>query len=293
MVRLNLLIISHDGEPQIGKTNQITIQLSVDGSPFSTTSLTVTEIGNGCYYVDIPDSSLTCQYNVLIRATCPDCQETLFEYQPDTSPISASELATAVWNYGDPVNVNDSRTGFRTLVGDSTHEAVPLSDITNNVWGRSSNDTNSRTLTTNIGQVVWNYGNSSTTPITDRTVLLSSLIVGADTIASEAYIDSAISSGGSGEDGGSSEEVIGALESIEDKIDALPTEIWGRQEGDSTSRTLTSVVDLGIASEELIKILLGQNENVGTVLNVKDIENYTTLSLAVTRDANNKIISIK
>lgn len=297
-MRLSLSVVSNDGDLQTGKASQITIQLSVDGAAFTTAALTVTEIGSGYYYVDIPSSSLACQQNVLIRSSCANCQDSVFEYVPDTSTLTAADIASSVWTYGDPVNESATRTDFRTLAGDSTHEAIPFTTITNNVWGRSGSDTTSRTLTTNIGQVVWNYGHTSTTPLTDRTVKLNSLAVGMDAIATEAYIDYAMLAGagtgdGTGDSSVDARAVVTALGSIENKINVLPDTIWGRGDGDTDSRTLTSVVDLGIASEETVRILLGSNASTETGVGIKDVDGNTTLSLSVTRDSNKHIISIK
>lgn len=92
-MHISFMLISQEGAPQTGKT--ATIQLSVDGAPFVSSNVTVNETGAGCYYADIPKSSLNCQYNVLIRVTSEGCQDTIFEYQPE---LTAEEIADAVWS---------------------------------------------------------------------------------------------------------------------------------------------------------------------------------------------------
>lgn len=92
-MRISFMLISQEGVPQTGKA--ATIQLSVDGAAFTTSNIPANETGAGCYYADIPESSLNCQYNVLIRVTSESCQDTIFEYQPE---LTAEEIAAAVWN---------------------------------------------------------------------------------------------------------------------------------------------------------------------------------------------------
>ena len=92
-MRISFMLISQEGVPQTGKT--ATIQLSVDGAPFVASNVTVNETGAGCYYADIPASALNCQYNVLIRVTSEGCQDTIFEYRPEST---ADEIADAVWS---------------------------------------------------------------------------------------------------------------------------------------------------------------------------------------------------
>lgn len=93
-MRISFMLISQEGVPQTGKT--ATIQLSVDGAPFVSSNVTVNETGAGCYYTDIPAGSLVCQYNVLIRVTSEDCQDTIFEYTPE---VTFDGIADAVWSH--------------------------------------------------------------------------------------------------------------------------------------------------------------------------------------------------
>lgn len=93
-MRISFMLISQEGVPQTGKT--ATIQLSVDGAAFANSSVAVHETGAGCYYADIPDNALNCQYNVLIRVTAEDCQDTIFEYTPE---VTFDGIADAVWNH--------------------------------------------------------------------------------------------------------------------------------------------------------------------------------------------------
>lgn len=93
-MRISFMLISQEGVPQTGKT--ATIQLSVDGAPFVNSNVVSSETGAGCYYADIPSSSLVCQYNVLIRVIANDCQDTIFEYTPEGT---FDGIADAVWNY--------------------------------------------------------------------------------------------------------------------------------------------------------------------------------------------------
>lgn len=315
MVRLNLLIISHDGEPQIGKTNQITIQLSVDGAPFSTTSLTATEIGNGCYYVDIPDSSLTCQYNVLIRATCPDCQDTVFEYRPDTE-LDTNSIASAVWTYTNgEEDPSESRTltaaggdgsltaaevwryHDRTLTSGNIHVNAPTAqEIANKVWERRGGDTTSRTLTEPVtvsaDSIASIQSGLSHFDPDFSTVTLGSINVGSEKIATESYVNSVLVNG-EWDDTVNPGLIAAAIQALSTKIDTLPKEIWGRGSGDTTSRTLTTVAGLGIAADNTVRTLIGENNSTGNSLAVKDVEGNTTISFVVTLDSNNQIISIR
>lgn len=93
-MRISFMLVSLEGVPQTGKS--ATIQLSVDGAPFINSSAIVNETGAGCYYADIPAGSLVCQYNVLIRITATDCQDTIFEYTPE---VTFDGIADAVWSH--------------------------------------------------------------------------------------------------------------------------------------------------------------------------------------------------
>ena len=94
-MRISFMLVSKEGVPQTGKT--AVIQLSVDGAPFTNSNVTVNETGAGCYYADIPENSLICQYYVLIKVTSEDCQDTIFEYTPE---LTAEDIAGAVWSHG-------------------------------------------------------------------------------------------------------------------------------------------------------------------------------------------------
>lgn len=93
-MRISFMLISQEGAPQTGKA--AVIYLSVDGAPFVNSNVVSSETGAGCYYADIPDVALNCQYNVLIRVTADDCQDTIFEYTPEGT---FDGIADSVWNY--------------------------------------------------------------------------------------------------------------------------------------------------------------------------------------------------
>lgn len=134
-MRISFMLISQEGVPQTGKTG--TIQLSVDGVPFTTLDVTVNETGAGCYYTDIPESALNCQYNVLILVTSEDCQDTIFEYRPE---IAAEEIADAVWsadkrtltslNTGStPASSSVSRTKSNTNTSSTTRQGLSVKQV--------------------------------------------------------------------------------------------------------------------------------------------------------------------
>lgn len=255
MLRVPLSIVSDAGVLQTGKAEQAVIQLSVDGAMFTTADLTVTEIGSGYYYVDIPDTDLVCTKNVLIRCSCDGCQDTTFEYTPDSGGGEGGGLTAAdVWNYYD-----------RALT--ASVDVTP--DSINSIQsGLSHFDPSINTVT------------------------LGSKNIGSDKIATESYINNILINSEGGEPANPG-LIIAAIQELSTKIDTLPKEIWGRESEDNTSRTLTSIVGLGIASEATVKGLIGQNTNFGNSLGIKDNNGNTTVSLTVTIDANNQIISIR
>lgn len=304
MLRVPLSIVSDAGVLQTGKASQATIYLSVDGATFTATELTITEIGSGYYYVDIPDTDLVCSYNVLIRCSCAGCQDTTFEYTPDSGSSGGGLTAADVWNYGNttgipltgrtitgPVSVESSsiasiREGLSTfnalsdVIYVNAAQAAAFSAVTPavDITTLSADVAAIKARTDNFPLDITSLlsGLSTFDPETD-TVILGSLTVGTDTLASSDDIG-ALSTG---------------ISALTNTIDTLPGVIWGRESGDSSSRTLTSVSNLGLASEDLVRTAIGDNTSTGSALDVNDVDGAVSVSLTVTRDSNNKIINIK
>lgn len=314
-MRVSFTLVSDNGVPQTGKASTVTVELSVDGAAFSTLSVTVTETGHGCYYINVPDSSLACTHNVLIRVSATGCQDTVFEYRPDTE-IDTNSIASAVWTYTNgEEDPSESRTltaaggdgsltaaevwryHDRTLTSGNIHVNAPTAqEIANKVWERRGGDTTSRTLTEPVtvsaDSIASIQSGLSHFDPDFSTVTLGSVNVGSEKIATESYVNSVLVNG-EWDDTVNPGLIAAAIQALSTKIDTLPKEIWGRGSGDTTSRTLTTVAGLGIAADNTVRTLIGENNSTGNSLAVKDVEGNTTISFVVTLDSNNQIISIR
>lgn len=256
-----------------------------------------------------------------------------------TASVNAIQSGLSTFDpSNDKVTVNDTQaTAFSAVTPATNISGLATASALSTLAGKVDNiKSKTDNLPANTATVLSGLStfNPSTTAVT-----LGSLTVGigatpsdANTIASKSFITSTITtSGGSSghndtqvptpeaQEGASSDSSIAeALSSIEEAIQALPDVIWGRDQndvesrtltsleglgiaddvwgrvtGDTSSRTLTTVAGLGIASEDTVKMLVGQNNSTQAALGVKDIDGNTSISLVVARDSNNQILSIK
>lgn len=233
----------------------------------------------------------------------------LSTFNPSNDKVIVTDTQAAAFSAVTPAT---NISGLATASALST-----LADKVDNIKSKTDNlPVNTATVLSGLSTF-----NPSTTAVT-----LGSLTVGigatpsdANTIASKSFITSTITtSGGSGGYNDGQAPITEALSSIEEAIQALPDVIWGRDQndvesrtltsleglgiaddvwgrvtGDTSSRTLTTVAGLGIASEDTVKMLVGQNNSTQAALGVKDIDGNTSISLVVARDSNNQILSIK
>ena len=95
-----------DGSPITGGTPTVTI--SKDGGSFANATNTPAEIGNGYYYIDLTQSEITVNNNVIIRAAATGAQPTAIVWEPEQTVPTAADNASAVWGAAQKVVTIDS-----------------------------------------------------------------------------------------------------------------------------------------------------------------------------------------